>query len=69
MEQIEIRVLVSVVGNDPGNGQSFSYGMGFQGAVPSERAKALVKAGHAIFVGQPEARETATAKTFEKRKK
>ena len=69
METIEIRLLVSVVGNDPGGGQSFSYGKGFEGAVPSERAKSLVKAGHATFVGPTEARETATAKTFEKRKK
>lgn len=70
MNTLKIRILDSLVGNDPNGGESFSYGKGFEGDVPAERAKELVRSGHAVLLETAPAIETAMQKpTYEKRKK
>jgi len=72
METLNIKILVSVVGNDPNNGPSFSYGKGFEGHIPADRARSLVKAGHAELLESPAEVTVETrplADKYEKRKK
>ena len=42
MKTIQVRILASLAG--PG----YSYGKGFEGEVPEELAKDLIRAGHAV---------------------
>jgi hypothetical protein len=72
METMNVRILVSLVGNDPDNGPSFSYGKGFEGHIPADRARSLVKAGHAELLESPADIEIETRPLmpkYEKRKK
>lgn len=70
METIKVRILDSLVGNDPNGGESFSYGKGFEGEIPAERAKSLVKSGHAVLLeSAPKIENAMQRPTYEKRKK
>lgn len=61
MSNVKIRLLTSVAGGD------YTYAAGDEVDAPEERAKDLVRAGHAEMVGQAEKRERATKPQHEKR--
>jgi hypothetical protein len=67
---MKIRILESLVGNDPNGGPSFSYGKGAEVDAPENRAKELVRSGLAIALEtQKIERATIQPTTKEVRKK
>jgi len=64
MKTIRVRILASLAG--PG----YSYGKGFEGDVPEELAKDLIRAGHATQLNsKAEQREKAIPNTDKKEKR
>jgi hypothetical protein len=67
---MKIRILQSIVGNDPTTGQSFSFGPDAEVEVSEALAKDLVRAGYAIALeAQKIERATIQPATKEVRKK
>ena len=67
---MKIRILDSLVGNDPNNGPSFAYGKGAEVDVPEHRAQSLIHSGLAIALEtQKIERATIQPTTKEVRKK
>lgn len=69
---MKVRILESLVGNDPDTKQSFSYGKGQEVDMPTNRALSLVRGGLAIALQeeQPKVERAAGLPlTNEKRKK
>ena len=62
---MKIRILESLVGNDPNGGPSFSYGKGAEVDAPENRAKELVRSGLAVSL-EVEKIERATPATVNK---
>jgi hypothetical protein len=69
---MKVRILESLVGNDPDTNQSFSYGKGQEVDMPTNRALSLIRGGLAIEIQaeQPKVERAAgLPPTIEKRKK
>jgi hypothetical protein len=67
---MKIRILDSLVGNDPNGGPAFAYGKGAEVDVPEHRAQALVRSGLAVALeSQKIERATVQPTTKEVRKK
>jgi hypothetical protein len=69
---MKVRILESLVGNDPDTNQSFSYGKGQEVDMPVNRALSLIRGGLAIEIQaeQPKVERAAgLPPTNEKRKK
>jgi hypothetical protein len=69
---MKVRILESLVGNDPDTNQSFSYGKGQEVDMPTNRALSLIRGGLAIEIQaeQPKVERAAgLPPTNEKRKK
>jgi len=69
---MKVRILESLVGNDPDTKQSFSYGKGQEIDMPVNRALSLVRGGLAIALQEEQPKVERAAglpPTSEKRKK
>jgi hypothetical protein len=69
---MKVRILESLVGDDPDTNQSFSYGKGQEVDMPTNRALSLIRGGLAIEIQaeQPKVERAAgLPPTNEKRKK
>lgn len=69
---MKVRILESLVGNDPDTKDSFSYGRGQVVEMPTNRALSLVRGGLAIAIQDEQPRVERAAglpPTNEKRKK
>jgi len=69
---MKVRILESLVGNDPDTKQSFSYGKGQEVDMPANRALSLVRGGLAIALQEEQPKVERAAglpPTNEKRKK
>jgi hypothetical protein len=69
---MKVRILESLVGNDPDTKQSFSYGKGQEIDMPTNRALSLVRGGLAIALQEEQPKVERAAglpPTNEKRKK
>jgi hypothetical protein len=69
---MKVRILESLVGNDPDTNQSFSYGKGQEVDMPTNRALSLVRGGLAIALQEEQPKVERAAglpPTNEKRKK
>lgn len=69
---MKVRILESLVGNDPDTKQSFSYGKGQEVDMSSNRALSLVRGGLAIALQEEQPKVERAAglpPTNEKRKK
>ena len=69
---MKVRILESLVGNDPDTNQSFSYGKGQEVDMPTNRALSLVRGGLAIALQEEQPKVERAAglpPTIEKRKK
>jgi hypothetical protein len=69
---MKVRILESLVGNDPDTKQSFSYGKGQEVDMPTNRALSLVRGGLAIALQEEQPKVERAAglpPTNEKRKK
>jgi len=69
---MKVRILESLVGNDPDTKQSFSYGKGQEIDMPANRALSLVRGGLAIALQEEQPKVERAAglpPTNEKRKK
>jgi hypothetical protein len=69
---MKVRILESLVGNDPDTNQSFSYGKGQEVDMPVNRALSLVRGGLAIALQEEQPKVERAAglpPTNEKRKK
>ena len=69
---MKVRILESLVGNDPDTKQSFSYGKGQEVDIPANRALSLVRGGLAIALQEEQPKVERAAglpPTNEKRKK
>jgi len=69
---MKVRILESLVGNDPDTKQSFSYGKGQEVDMPANLALSLVRGGLAIALQEEQPKVERAAglpPTSEKRKK
>jgi len=69
---MKVRILESLVGNDPDTNQSFSYGKGQEVDMPTNRALSLIRGGLAIALQEEQPKVERAAglpPTNEKRKK
>ena len=67
---MKVRLLESIVGNDPNGGPSFSYGKGVEVEMPDSRAMSLVRSGLAVAIEAPkQERAIAAAPAKEIRRK
>lgn len=60
---MKIRILDSLVGNDPNNGPSFAYGKGAEVDVPEHRAQSLIRSGLAVSIEAPKIERATTTPT------
>ena len=66
---MKIRILQSITGNDPANGQLFSYGPGAEVEASEALAKDLVRAGYAVVIETKAERATPPTVNKEIRRK
>lgn len=50
---MKVRLLESIVGNDPNGGATFSYGKGMEVEMPDNRAMSLIRSGLAVAIDVP----------------
>jgi hypothetical protein len=66
---MKIKILQSITGNDPANGQLFSYGPDAEVEASEALAKDLVRAGYAVVIETKAERATSATPNKEIRRK